>query len=48
MIEVVGLTARGWEDLPERLRALVRHADVVLGSPRLLDLVPPVDPASSG
>ena len=41
MIEVIGLTARGWEELPERLRALVRHADVVLGSPRLLDLVPP-------
>ena len=43
MIEVVGLTARGWEELPEHLRALVRQAEVILGSPRLLDLVPPVD-----
>jgi len=43
VIEVVGLTARGWEELPEHLRALVRQAEVILGSPRLLDLVPPVD-----
>jgi len=43
MIEVVGLTARGWEELPERLRVLVLQADVLVGSPRLLDLVPPVE-----
>ena len=43
MIEVVGLTARGWEDLPERLRVVVRQAEVILGSARLLDLVPAVD-----
>jgi precorrin-6Y C5,15-methyltransferase (decarboxylating) len=39
-MEVVGLTARGWDDLPERERALVSAADVVIGSPRLLALVP--------
>jgi precorrin-6B C5,15-methyltransferase / cobalt-precorrin-6B C5,C15-methyltransferase len=42
VIEVVGLSARGWEDLPERLRATVRHAEVLLGSPRQLDLIPRV------
>jgi hypothetical protein len=31
---------RGWNDLPERLRATVRDAEVLLGSPRQLDLVP--------
>jgi len=41
VIEVIGLTALGWEELPDRLRTLVRRAEVVLGSPRLLDLVPP-------
>ena len=40
MIEVVGLSARGWNDLPERLRATVQDAEVLLGSPRQLDLVP--------
>jgi precorrin-6B C5,15-methyltransferase / cobalt-precorrin-6B C5,C15-methyltransferase len=42
VIEVVGLTARGWSDLPERLRELIRYADVLLGSPRQLDLIPPL------
>jgi precorrin-6B C5,15-methyltransferase / cobalt-precorrin-6B C5,C15-methyltransferase len=37
---VVGLSARGWVDLPERLRDLIRYADVLLGSPRQLDLIP--------
>jgi precorrin-6Y C5,15-methyltransferase (decarboxylating) len=41
VIEVVGLTARGWSDLPERLRATIQNADVLLGSPRHLDLIPP-------
>jgi precorrin-6B C5,15-methyltransferase / cobalt-precorrin-6B C5,C15-methyltransferase len=41
VIEVVGLSARGWNDLPERLRATIRDAEVLLGSPRHLDLVPP-------
>jgi precorrin-6B C5,15-methyltransferase / cobalt-precorrin-6B C5,C15-methyltransferase len=40
VIEVVGLSARGWVDLPERLRDLIRYADVLLGSPRQLDLIP--------
>jgi len=43
VIEVVGLTARGWDELPERLRGLVLRAEVILGSPRLLDLVPPAE-----
>ena len=38
---MVGLTARGWSDLPERLRATIQTADVLLGSPRHLDLIPP-------
>jgi precorrin-6Y C5,15-methyltransferase (decarboxylating) len=41
VIEVVGLTARGWSDLPERLRATIQSAEVLLGSPRLIDLIPP-------
>ena len=38
---MVGLTARGWSDLPERLRATIQSAEVLLGSPRLVDLIPP-------
>jgi precorrin-6B C5,15-methyltransferase / cobalt-precorrin-6B C5,C15-methyltransferase len=41
VIEVVGLTARGWSDLPERLRTRIQYAEVLLGSPRLIDLIPP-------
>ncbi|HJV13520.1 MAG TPA: precorrin-6y C5,15-methyltransferase (decarboxylating) subunit CbiE [Propionibacteriaceae bacterium] len=41
MIELVGLSARGWHDLPERLRATIRSAEVLLGSPRHFDLLPP-------
>ena len=37
---MVGLSARGWQDLPERLRATIRSAEVLLGSPRHLDLIP--------
>jgi precorrin-6Y C5,15-methyltransferase (decarboxylating) len=37
---VVGLSARGWADLPERLRTTIQYADVLLGSPRLFDLIP--------
>jgi precorrin-6Y C5,15-methyltransferase (decarboxylating) len=40
VIEVVGLSARGWQDLPERLRATIRSAEVLLGSPRHFDLIP--------
>ncbi|WP_344805362.1 precorrin-6y C5,15-methyltransferase (decarboxylating) subunit CbiE [Microlunatus ginsengisoli] len=39
MIRVVGLTARGWADLPEPERAIVREAPLVIGAGRLLDLV---------
>ena len=38
---MVGLAARGWSDLPERLRATIQYADVLLGSRRLIDLIPP-------
>jgi precorrin-6B C5,15-methyltransferase / cobalt-precorrin-6B C5,C15-methyltransferase len=40
VIEVVGLSARGWQDLPERLRATIRYAEVLLGSRRHLNLIP--------
>jgi precorrin-6Y C5,15-methyltransferase (decarboxylating) len=42
VIEVIGLSARGWSDLPERLRTLIRQAEVLLGSPRHLELIPAV------
>jgi precorrin-6B C5,15-methyltransferase / cobalt-precorrin-6B C5,C15-methyltransferase len=41
VIEVIGLSARGWSDLPERLRTLIRQAEVLLGSSRHLELIPP-------
>jgi len=37
---VVGLSARGWDDLPVRLQNLVERAEVLVGSPRHLALVP--------
>lgn len=37
---MVGLSARGWDDLPERLRAVIRSADMLFGSPRHFDLIP--------
>jgi precorrin-6Y C5,15-methyltransferase (decarboxylating) len=40
VIEVVGLSARGWDDLPERHRVTIRSAQVLLGSPRHFELVP--------
>ena len=40
MIEVVGLSARGWQDLPKRLRATIRYAEVLLGSRRHFNLIP--------
>jgi precorrin-6Y C5,15-methyltransferase (decarboxylating) len=40
VIEVVGLSARGWQDLPERLRATIRYAEVLLGSRRHFNLIP--------
>ncbi len=40
MIDVLGMSARGWSDLPERLKSIVHEADVLIGSPRHLALVP--------
>ena len=37
---MVGLSARGWQDLPERLRATIRYAEVLLGSRRHFNLIP--------
>ena len=39
---MVGLTARGWSDVPERLRTTIQDADVLLGSARHFDLIPSV------
>jgi len=41
-VTVVGIGAEGWAGLPERLRAVVSEAPVVLGGRRHLDLVPAV------
>ncbi len=40
MIEVVGIQASGWSALGEAERALVENAEVLLGAPRQLALVP--------
>lgn len=40
MIEVVGIPASGWTSLGEPEREVVASADVLIGSPRQLDLVP--------
>ena len=37
---MIGLSARGWSDLPERLRTMIQQAEVLLGSSRHLDLIP--------
>jgi precorrin-6Y C5,15-methyltransferase (decarboxylating) len=42
VITVVGISAEGWADVPERLRALVRDAAVVLGGSRHLAMLPDV------
>ena len=42
-LTVVGIGADGWSGLPERLQTLVREAEVLLGGPRHLALVPAVD-----
>ena len=39
---MVGLTARGWSDVPERLRTTIQDADILLGSARHFDLIPSV------
>jgi precorrin-6B C5,15-methyltransferase / cobalt-precorrin-6B C5,C15-methyltransferase len=40
VIEVVGLSAQGWSDVPERLQTLIQQAEVLLGSRRHFDLIP--------
>jgi len=40
VIDVVGLSARGWSDLAGRLRSLILQAEVLIGGPRHLDLIP--------
>jgi precorrin-6Y C5,15-methyltransferase (decarboxylating) len=40
-VDVVGIGAGGWPDLPEAARALLRAAEVVLGGPRQLALLDP-------
>lgn len=41
-LTVVGVGADGWGGLAEAARSAVRHAEVVLGAPRQLDLLPDV------
>lgn len=42
VLHVVGIGADGWDALPRPARALVRSAEVVLGAPRQLDLLPEI------
>ena len=42
MIEVVGIGASGWASLGPVERDLVTGAELVVGAPRHLDLLPPV------
>ncbi|MDQ1015195.1 precorrin-6y C5,15-methyltransferase (decarboxylating) subunit CbiE [Streptomyces afghaniensis] len=40
-VTVVGLGADGWAGLPDASRTALREADVLIGGPRQLDLLPP-------
>ncbi|MFE1247027.1 precorrin-6y C5,15-methyltransferase (decarboxylating) subunit CbiE [Streptomyces sp. NPDC058735] len=40
-VTVVGIGADGWAGLPETSRAVLRDAEVLVGGPRQLDLLPP-------
>ncbi|WP_329280497.1 precorrin-6y C5,15-methyltransferase (decarboxylating) subunit CbiE [Streptomyces sp. NBC_00691] len=42
-IAVVGIGADGWEGLPESSRRVLRTAEVLIGAPRQLDLLPAGD-----
>ncbi|MFJ3584620.1 precorrin-6y C5,15-methyltransferase (decarboxylating) subunit CbiE [Streptomyces sp. NPDC090127] len=42
-ISVVGIGADGWDGLPARSRRVLRAADVLIGGPRQLDLLPAAD-----
>ncbi|GIG60240.1 precorrin-6Y C5,15-methyltransferase [Longispora fulva] len=48
MITVVGIGADGWAGLAPGSRAAIAAAEVLVGSPRQLDLVPSGDPVASG
>ena len=37
---MVGLIPRGWSEVPERLRTMIQYAEVLVGSPRHLELIP--------
>jgi precorrin-6Y C5,15-methyltransferase (decarboxylating) len=41
-VTVVGIGADGWPGMPDAARSVVGAAQVLIGSPRQLDLVPPV------
>ncbi|GAA2063511.1 bifunctional cobalt-precorrin-7 (C(5))-methyltransferase/cobalt-precorrin-6B (C(15))-methyltransferase [Streptomyces albiaxialis] len=40
-VTVVGVGADGWEGLPDAARTALRDAEVLIGGPRQLDLLPP-------
>ncbi|MFF8729763.1 precorrin-6y C5,15-methyltransferase (decarboxylating) subunit CbiE [Streptomyces sp. NPDC015171] len=40
-VTVVGIGADGWPGLPEPSRAALRRAEILIGGPRQLDLLPP-------
>ncbi|QFR01818.1 precorrin-6y C5,15-methyltransferase (decarboxylating) subunit CbiE [Streptomyces phaeolivaceus] len=40
-VTVVGLGADGWRGVPDASRAVLRDAEVLIGGPRQLDLLPP-------
>ncbi|MER7947515.1 precorrin-6y C5,15-methyltransferase (decarboxylating) subunit CbiE [Streptomyces sp. NPDC096079] len=42
-ISVVGIGADGWDGLPESSRRVLRAAEVLIGAPRQLGLLPPAD-----
>ncbi len=42
-ITVIGIGADGWPGLPESARAVLHAADVVIGAPRQLELLPEID-----
>ncbi|MFF8599389.1 precorrin-6y C5,15-methyltransferase (decarboxylating) subunit CbiE [Streptomyces sp. NPDC015232] len=42
-VSVVGIGADGWDGLPENSRRPLRAADVLIGAPRQLDLLPAAD-----
>ncbi|MFF8380452.1 precorrin-6y C5,15-methyltransferase (decarboxylating) subunit CbiE [Streptomyces sp. NPDC015661] len=43
VVSVVGIGADGWDGLPESSRRVLRAAEVLIGAPRQLDLLPAAD-----